>query len=200
MQEIVYKCMSLQVNFFNGERKIAGSKKIKGAPQNVATVNHRPLSNNLVSERRDYDESLSRMNSSQNLGTAIKQLAPIDLQSSLILDKNSNGSAPSVQLKRNIGMHHNKVWESWLVWGDLFRSFTSVAVLGCIIFATFKLTRIRSASKWVPNKSRTYASSLGWTTDYSVNSNVVPAYIKGNGMTGRFKKLFTGFSKKLKKF
>ncbi|KAF3438353.1 hypothetical protein FNV43_RR21115 [Rhamnella rubrinervis] len=188
------------VNFFNSEKKIAGSKKIKGAPQNVVTVNHRPLSNTLVSERRDYDESLSRMNSSQNLGTAVKQLAPIDLQSSLILDKNSSGSAPSVQLKRNIGMHHNKGWESWLVRGDLLRSFTSVAVLGCIIFATFKLTRIRTASKWVPNKSYTHASSLAWTTDYSVDNNVVPAYIKGNRMAGRFKKLFTRFTKKSKEF
>lgn len=192
--------MSLQVNFFNGEKKIVVSKKIKVAPQSVGIGNHRPLSNMLVSERRDYDESFARMNSSQNLGTTVKQLAPIDFQSSLILDKNNNGSVSSVQLKRNISMHHNKVWESWLSLEDLVRSFTSVAVLGCIIFATLKLTRIRSISKWEPNKSHTYASSLAWTADYSVDNNVVPAYIKGNGIAGRLKKLFTKCTRKLKKF
>ncbi|XP_015865701.3 plastid division protein CDP1, chloroplastic [Ziziphus jujuba] len=200
-------CPPSLVNFFNGEKKVAGNKKFKGAPQTVATINHRPLSNTIVSERRDFEESLSRMSSSLNLGTAIKQLAPIDLQSSLIVDKNSNGNnsgAPSVQLKRNIRMHHNKVWESWLSPGDLVKSLTSVAVLGCIVFATVKLTRMninekRSAS-WVANKSEAYPSSLAWTTDYTVDNNVVPAYINGNGMGGRFKKLFTIVTKKFKNF
>ncbi|KAH7529433.1 hypothetical protein FEM48_Zijuj05G0183500 [Ziziphus jujuba var. spinosa] len=57
----------------------------------------------------------------------------------------------------------------------------------------------RSAS-WVANKSEAYPSSVAWPPDYTVDNNVVPAYINGNGMAGRFKKLFTIVTKKFKKF
>ncbi|KAH7511248.1 hypothetical protein FEM48_ZijujUnG0030400 [Ziziphus jujuba var. spinosa] len=48
------------------------------------------------------------------------------------------------------------------------------------------------------NKSEAYPSSVAWPPDYTVDNNVVPAYINGNGMAGRFKKLFTIVTKKLK--
>lgn len=186
----------LQVNFFNREKKTLGSKN-RAFPQTISTgVSHRQMPSNLLSERRDFDDSLSRMNSSQNLGTAVKQLAPIDLQSSLILDKSNNGSnvsASSVQLKRNIGMHHNKVWESWLSQASIFRKYTSVAVLGCIFFASFRLTgmnvnRMRSSSKCIPSKINTHEDSLVWKTDSSINDNPVPTYINEDGISGSIKK------------
>ena len=156
------------------------------------------MTSSLLSERRDLDESVSRMNSSQHLGTAVKQLAPIDLQSSFISDKSNNGcnvSPSSVQLKRNLGMHRNKVWESWFTRDNVVRGFSSVAVLGCIFFASFRLTSMnvnnaRSASKYVPSKSNAPASSVTWQTDYSVDNNLVPAYIKGDGISEGFKKIF----------
>lgn len=189
--------MFLQVNFFNGEKKILGSKKNRGSLQTISTgVGHRTMPSNLLSERRDFDNSLSGLNSSQNLGTAVKQLAPIDLQNSLILDKSNNGnnaSASSVQLKRNIGIHQNKVWESWSSQAYIVRRFISVTVLGCIFFASFRLTgrnanRMRSASKGIPSKLNTHASSLIWKTDSSIADNLVPAYINGDGVSGRLKK------------
>ncbi|GMN51347.1 hypothetical protein TIFTF001_020498 [Ficus carica] len=190
-------CPPTLVNFFKGEKKILGSKKNRGSLQTIsAGVGHRPMPSNLLSERRDFDGSLSRLNSSQNLGTAVKQLAPIDLQNSLILDKSNNGnnaSASSVQLKRNIGIHQNKVWESWSSQAYIVRRFTSVAVLGCIFFASFRLTgrnanRMRSGSKGIPSKLNTHASSLIWKTDSSIADNLVPAYINGDGVSGRLKK------------
>ncbi|PQP98995.1 plastid division protein CDP1 chloroplastic [Prunus yedoensis var. nudiflora] len=95
------------------------------------------------------------MNSSQHLGAAVKQLAPTNLQSPLILGKTSSGSsasASSVQLKRNLGMHHDKVWNGWVARGVLVARITFVAVLGCIVFASLRLTgmkgnKMRSASK-----------------------------------------------------
>lgn len=189
-------CPPSLVNFFNREKKTLGSKN-RAFPQTISTgVSHRQMPSNLLSERRDFDDSLSRMNSSQNLGTAVKQLAPIDLQSSLILDKSNNGSnvsASSVQLKRNIGMHHNKVWESWLSQASIFRKYTSVAVLGCIFFASFRLTgmnvnRMRSSSKCIPSKINTHEDSLVWKTDSSINDNPVPTYINEDGISGSIKK------------
>lgn len=192
-----YICEFLQVNFFNGEKRTLGSKKNIGGLRTMSFVSHRPMQNTLLSEHKDFEDSVSRTNSSQHLGTAVKQLAPVDLQSSLILDKSNNGSsttnASSVQLKRNLSMHHNKVWESWFSQAHLVRRFTSVAVLGCIFFASFRLTsmnvnRMKNASKCVPVKSNPHGSSVIWKTDSYMDNNLVPAYIKGDGIAGRLKK------------
>ncbi|CAL9031808.1 unnamed protein product [Prunus brigantina] len=199
-------CPPSLANFFGGERRTPLSKKSKVAPQNLPILSHRPISTTLVSERRDFDESLSHMNSSQHLGTAVKQLAPTDLQSPLILGKTGSGSsasASSVQLKRNLGMHHDKVWNGWVARGVLVGRITFVAVLGCIVFASLRLTgmkgnKMRSASKWGPSKPNTHTSSISWTTDSSVDSSLVPAYIKGNGIAGRLKKFLVTFMKQVR--
>lgn len=199
----------MQVNFFNGEKKTLGSKKNIRGLRTMSSFNHRPMQSTLLSERKDFEGSISHINSSQHLGTAVKQLAPVDLQSSLILDKSnseSSSSASSVQLKRNLNLHHNKVWESWFSQFSqayLVRRFTSVAVLGCIFFATFRLTsmnvnRMRNASKFVPTKSNPHGSSLIWKTDYSVDNNLVPACIKGNGIAGGVKKFLATVTMRLK--
>ncbi|PON68264.1 Plastid division protein CDP [Trema orientale] len=199
-------CPPTLVNFFNGEKKTLGSKKNIGGPRTMSSFGQRPVQNTLLSERKDFEDSISRINSSQHLGTAVKQLAPIDLQSSLILDKSNNGSsssASSVQLKRNLSMHHNKVWESWFSQAYLVRRFSSVAVLGCIFFATLRLTSmnvndIRSTSKSVPSKSNPNGSSLIWKTDSYMDNNLVPAYIKGDGIAGRLKQFLATVTTRLK--
>ncbi|KAI5330641.1 hypothetical protein L3X38_030039 [Prunus dulcis] len=199
-------CPPSLANFFGGERRTPLSKKSKVAPQNLPILSHRPISTTLVSERRDFDESLSHMNSSQHLGTAVKQLAPTDLQSPLILGKTGSGSsasASSVQLKRNLGMHHDKVWNGWVARGVLVGRITFVAVLGCIVFASLRLTgmkgnKMRNAYKWAPSKPNMHTSSISWTTDSSVDSSLVPAYIKGNGLAGRLKKFLVTFMKQVR--
>lgn len=191
--------MSLQANFFGGEKRIPVNRKSKVAPQNFPILNHRPMATTLVSERRDFDESLSHMNSSTHLGTAVKQLTPTDLQSPLILGKTGSGSsvsASSVQLKRNLSMHRDKVWDSWFVRGVLGK-ITFVAVMGCIVFATLKLTGrkgngMRTASKRIPSKPNTHTSSMAWSADSSVDFS---AYVKGNGLPGRLKKFLVTFMK-----
>ncbi|KAF4396856.1 plastid division protein CDP1, chloroplastic isoform X2 [Cannabis sativa] len=186
-------CPPNLVNFFNGERRTLGSKKNVGGLRANSPVGHRPMQNTLLSERKKFEDSISCVNSSQHLGTAVKQLTPIDLQSSLILDKSNNessGNASPVQLKRNLSMHNSKVWDSWFSQAYLLSRFTSVAILGCIFFATLKLTsmsvsKMRNTSKYVPNKSNSNGSSLSWKTDSSIDNNSVPAYIKGDGIPGR---------------
>ncbi|PQM42391.1 plastid division protein CDP1 chloroplastic [Prunus yedoensis var. nudiflora] len=207
-KEVKHTCGANQTlaNFFGGERRTSLSKKSKVAPQNLPILSHRPISTTLVSERRDFDESLSHMNSSQHLGTAVKQLAPTDLQSPLILGKTGSGSsasASSVQLKRNLGMHHDKVWNGWVARGVLVGRITFVAVLGCIVFASLRLTgmkgnKMRSASKWALVSQISHTSSISWTTDSSVDSSLVPAYIKGNGLSGRLKKFLVTFMKQVR--
>ena len=101
----------LQANYFGGERKAPGGKKIKGAPQTIPNVGHRSLFTAFASERRDFKDSLPRMKSSLHIVSAVKQLAPSDLQSTLLMGDNSSGSnvsAPSLQLKRKFGVNQNK--------------------------------------------------------------------------------------------
>ncbi|XP_062159821.1 plastid division protein CDP1, chloroplastic isoform X2 [Alnus glutinosa] len=187
-------CSPSLVNFFSGEKKSLGSKKGKGAPQVVRTICHRPVASFPLSERKDFKESLPYASSSQLLGSAVKQLAP-DLQSPLVLGKNSsgsNGSASSGQLNRNPGIHHNRVWEKLLA-QELVGRITFIAVLGCIMFATFKLAgmgvnKIKRVSKWDSSTQNMETSSLAKRTDSS-GDNVGPAYLKGSGVTGRLEKL-----------
>ncbi|KAB8994311.1 hypothetical protein FH972_026901 [Carpinus fangiana] len=175
-------CSPSLANFFSGEKKYPGSKKSKGAPQTLRAICHRPVASSL-SERKDFKESLSYASSSQLLGSAVKQLAP-DLQSPLVLGKNnsgSNGSTSSGQLSRNPGIHHNKVWENWLA-QKLVGRITSIAVLGCIMFATFKLAgmsvnKMKRASKWDSSTQNMETSSLVERTDLSLD------------IAGRLKKL-----------
>ncbi|KAF5733969.1 plastid division protein CDP1 chloroplastic-like isoform X1 [Tripterygium wilfordii] len=189
-------CSPSLVKFFIAEKKAPENKKDKGAQQRMPTVGHRALSAAIAMEPRDRGESL-RMNSSEHLGSAVKQLAPTDLQTSLILGKNdsaSNASEPSTQLKRNLGVHHTKFWEHWLVQNDVVRRIPFVVVVGCIVFITFKLSGMKvgfmgSKSKWSFSKSNTGASSFYRSIDSSCDYNVGPAYIRRNGITGIMKEL-----------
>ncbi|KAB2633816.1 plastid division protein CDP1 [Pyrus ussuriensis x Pyrus communis] len=196
-------CSPLLANFFGGDKRTPLSKKSKVAPQKLPIISQRPISTAFVSERRDFDESFSHMNSSQHLGTAVKQLASTDLQSPLILGKTGSGSssnASSVQLERNLGMHRGKAWDGWFARGVLVGRIALAGVLGCIVFASLRLTglkgnEMRSASKQASSKPNMHTSSIAWTTVSSADSNLVPAYVKGNGLAGRFKKLLATFMK-----
>ncbi|KAL6181340.1 hypothetical protein ACLB2K_047995 [Fragaria x ananassa] len=192
-------CPPSLANYFGGEKRTPVSKKSKLAPQTSPILSHRPMSTTLVSERRDFDDSLSHLNSSQHLGTAVKQLAPTDLQSPFILGKTgggSSGTAGSVQMKRNLGMHHGIVWEGWLSRGFLVGRITFVAVVGCIVFATLKGMKGRSASKPAHSKPNLHTNSVAWTTDSSVDFCLGPAYIKGNGIAGGLRKFLMTFVKR----
>ncbi|KAJ7970173.1 plastid division protein CDP1, chloroplastic [Quillaja saponaria] len=188
-------CPPSLVNYFGGEKKISVSKKGKGTPQNLPTICHRPLSSTLSLERRNFEESRSYMNSSHHLGFAVKQLTPTE--SSLLSGKIDNGSTiteASVQLKRDLGIHHNRIWDWWSAHGQLVGRLTFVMVFGCIVFATFKLSvmnlgKLKTGSQWASSKPKPYTSSTAWTSDSSVDYNVGPAYIKGRGIAERLNKL-----------
>ncbi|KAG5233795.1 cell division family protein [Salix suchowensis] len=185
-------CSPSLVSFFGGERRAIASKKSRMAAQATAPVSHRPLSD-IAMKRMDAGETIPCMNSSQHFRSAENQLAPTDLQSSLILTKNDSGSSanePSVQLKRDLGVHKRGTWESWIERGDLAGKIGFVGVLGCIVFITFKLSgmnvrRMRIASRVTSDRASMGTSSLAWTTDSSLDRSVHPVYISRSGIFGR---------------
>ncbi|XP_061957110.1 plastid division protein CDP1, chloroplastic-like [Populus nigra] len=191
-------CTPSLVNFFGGERRAIASKKSRIAAQATAPVSHRPLSD-IAMKQMDAGETIPYMNSSQHFRSAAKQLAPTDLQSSLILTKNASGSnvnEPSVQLKRDLGVYNRGTWESWLERGDLVGKISFVGVLGCIVFITFKLSgmnvgRMRIASRLTSDRTSMGTSTLAWTTDSSLDRNVHPVYISQSGIFGRLRNLLS---------
>lgn len=130
-------------------------------------MNQRPLS------------TMQFANSSQHLCTAVEQLTPTDLQSPAVSAKNideSGASMPSVQLKRNLGLQQNKIWNGWLSQSSLIRRVSVVALLGCTVFFSLKLTGIRSGRLqslpiWVSAKQHS-------VSDSSVNRNGIAGNIK----------------------
>ncbi|KAJ6976883.1 hypothetical protein NC653_028913 [Populus alba x Populus x berolinensis] len=192
-------CTPSLVSFFGGERRAIASKKSRIAAQATAPVSHRPLSD-IAMKRMDAGETIPYMNSSQHFRSAVKQLAPTDPQSSLILlTKNASGSnvnEPSVQLKRDLGVYNRGTWESWLERGDLVGKISFVGVLGCIVFITFKLSgmnvgRMRIASRLTSDRTSMGTSTLAWTTDSSLDRNVHPVYISQSGIFGRLRNLLS---------
>ncbi|XP_011003677.1 PREDICTED: plastid division protein CDP1, chloroplastic-like isoform X2 [Populus euphratica] len=191
-------CSPSLVSFFGGERRAVASKKSRIAAQATAPVSHRPLSD-IAMKRMDAGETIPHMNSSQHFRSAVKQLAPTDLQSSLILTKNASGSnvnEPSVQLKRDLGVYNRGTWKSWLEREDLVAKISFVGVLGCIVFITFKLSgmnvgRMRIASRLTSDRTSMGTSTLAWTTDSSLDRNVHPVYISQSGIFSRLRNLLS---------
>lgn len=190
----VYGCTCLQANFFNAQKKFSGSKKTKGAVQSLPTMCHRPLSLDGSLDRRDFEEPHSYMNSSPNLGFAVKQLAPTDLQSSLLSGRNENGSNPSqspVQVKRNLGTHRNVIWNIHFTHAHIFGRIAYISVLGCIVFATIKLSGMNfSRTLTGSHRALTNANdNIAWTEDSSADYTMGPAYIRGKNIADRLKKI-----------
>ncbi|KAG5398289.1 hypothetical protein IGI04_020103 [Brassica rapa subsp. trilocularis] len=128
-------CSPSLANFFRAEKKYPENKKMGPPPIINHKTNQRPIS------------SMQFMNSSQHLYTAVEQLAPTNLQSPVASTKNideSGASRPSVQLKRNLGLQQNKIWNGWLSQSSLIQRVSVAALLGCTVFLSLKLTGIRS--------------------------------------------------------
>ena len=164
----------------------------------LPTICHRPLSSSGSLERRDVEESRSYMSSSPNLGFAVKQLTPTDLRSSLLSGRNETGSNPvesPVQVKRNLGSHRNSgIWHSYFPQGHIFKRITYLTVLGCIAFASIKLSGIGlsktlTGSHWASTKAN---DNIAWTAD-SADYPVGPAYIRQSTTTNKLKRILSMF-------
>lgn len=188
-------CSPALASFFNAQKKISGSKNSKGATQTSSTICHRPLSSSGSVERRDFEEPRSYMSSSPNLGFAVKQLAPTDLQSSLLSGKNENGpnlSESPVKVKRSLGTHHNGVWDSHFTGAHIFERITHFTVLGCIAFATIKLLGINisknfTGSNWAFTKAN---HNIAWTADSSSNYPVGP-YMRRSTISDKLERILS---------
>ncbi|XP_058097880.1 plastid division protein CDP1, chloroplastic isoform X2 [Magnolia sinica] len=199
-------CSPSLANFFGGEKRIInGGKQKKGTTPTIPGMSNRSLSFVFSPDPRTSEEPLLHMNSTRHLGSAVKQLAPANLQSQLTVGKSSGGNtAPPIQLKRNLGTHQKKIFESWWATHDIIGRITLVTVVGCFVFTTCKLLcmqfgLMRSPSKWHSSKPEMKTNTLSWTTECSPHYKTGPACINSrNGIVGRLGELLVMFKKQLK--
>lgn len=164
----------------------------------LPNICHRPLSSSGSLERRDVEEARSYMSSSPSLGFAVKQLTPTDLRSSLLSGRNENVSNPiesPVQVKRNLGSHRSSgIWHGYFPQGHIFGRVTYFTVLGCIAFASIKLSGIGlsktlAGSHWAFTKAN---DNINWTAD-SADYPVGPAYIRQSTVPNKLKRILSMF-------
>uniref|UniRef100_A0A1J3FU55 Plastid division protein CDP1, chloroplastic n=1 Tax=Noccaea caerulescens TaxID=107243 RepID=A0A1J3FU55_NOCCA len=182
-------CSPSLTNFFRAEKKYSENKKMGSSTILNHKTNQRPIS------------TMQFGNSSQHLYTAVEQLAPTELQSPVVSAKNteeSGASMPSVQLKRNLGIQQNKIWDGWLSQSSLVRRLSAVALLGCTVFISLKLIGIRSGRLQslpilFPTKLHSESDSFLLKTE-SGNFRRNLASVNRNGIVGNIKTLLNMFN------
>ncbi|KAK6921365.1 ARC6, IMS domain, partial [Dillenia turbinata] len=189
-------CSPSLVNFFGGGKKAPGNVRSKAPQPAMPSVSHRPLSDlgsdNVISQ----EKTIPHVNTSWHLGSAVKQLAPANLQDPLVVAKAAGGDVikPSTQLKRNLTVNHEKVLHIWWPKSGIIGRITALTVLGCITFAGFKLSTLqfeRMPGKFIglDNKSSMKPSSTSWAIDSSLDHRTRPARMYGSRFSHQLKKL-----------
>lgn len=156
-------------------------------------MRHRSLSAALPMDRRD-EVSGSCSEASRHIGSAVKQLAPPNLQSPLVEGKaiaGNNVGTPSTQLKRTLGSKQGGVWKMWLDFRHVIGKMVSATVLGCILAALFKLInskqlRLGNGSRW-----RMYEQRIAATSDSSMDFKLKRTRTKQNGIMRQIQKVLS---------
>ncbi|XP_076913035.1 plastid division protein CDP1, chloroplastic-like [Bidens hawaiensis] len=154
-------------NFFIGEKMISEKRNRKKSTQPSHGLNHRPISPPFSSDwrtREDYASS-SRLGTTvgSTVGSTVKQLTPSDLLGPPpIANSLKTESYPSVQLKRNLGMRYDNVWDIWLGPNNVVRYMSVMTVVACLCYATFNVRFVgsRRASSWANGGPRVNTGSL----------------------------------------
>ncbi|KAJ6838653.1 plastid division protein CDP1, chloroplastic [Iris pallida] len=187
-------CSPSLANFFGGpKRNLRASKQNLGTLKPIPSVTHQSPSIGLFPRLRTSGEQ-SRIDSSEHLGEAVKQLALPNLQGQLAVGKaiGSTGD-PQLQLRRNLGLHHAKLWESWCFSGDLAGRVSCAVLVGCLIFSTFKLLALqfgypsKVSNRLQSSYPKSNISSPTWSMNCSPGSQRNNVF--NNTVVGQLRKL-----------
>ncbi|KAG1359530.1 Plastid division protein CDP1, chloroplastic [Cocos nucifera] len=190
-------------NFFRGPKRILnGGKQKNGTMKTFPSASYRPPSFGFLSDYRVSAEQKAHINSTRHLGVAVKQLAPADLQSQPALVKaTSSTDAPSVQLKRNLGVNHTKSLEGWYMAGDTAGKVACTTIAGCFLLSAFMLLNMQFVHNKISHKWHSgHASNteaLAWTMNQPLGLKSTSGFIDGN-IWGQLRNLLIRFRRHLK--
>lgn len=162
------ECTPSLANFLGGPKRILnGNKKTVTSTASYAS-NRSPL----FVFSRDHATFVdhSPMKSASNIGTAVKQLAPVSLQTqSSMKNVTDMASDPSNSpLMRNLNLHSSKFWEYWSITGDIAVRIAWTTFVGCVVLGVLRMLSIefgkpRISRMLQSSQSRMNSNSCTWT-------------------------------------
>lgn len=134
------ECTSSLANFFGGPKRILNGSNKKIGPSTSSCTNNRLPSFGLSCDKTTFAEH-SPIKSARHMGEAVKQLAPVSLQtqSSVKTVTSMNSNPSNSPLKRSLNLQNSKFWESWSLTGDILERIACTAFVGCVILAVLKI-------------------------------------------------------------
>lgn len=163
------ECSSSLANFFGGPKRILnGSNNKNGTSTSSYANNKLPLFGHSYGNTAFVEHS--PIKSTRHMDEAVKQLAPVSLQTQSNVKKVTNmASNPSnSSLKRNLNLQYSDFWESWSLTGDILGRIVCTTVVGCVILGVLKilsteLSHPKSSHTLQPNQSRMNNNACIWT-------------------------------------
>lgn len=95
------------------------------------------------------------VSSTNHLGEAVKQLAPVNLQ----MQKTEGGTAGTASLQsqlKNLESDRKRFWESWFMKGDTVGRIAYMTLFGCILLGSFKLFALQFTHSRIPHRTKSY--------------------------------------------
>ncbi|XP_028549085.1 plastid division protein CDP1, chloroplastic isoform X2 [Dendrobium catenatum] len=163
------ECASSLANFFGGPKRILNLSNKKIGTSTAFYANNRSPSFGLSRENTTFVEH-SPIKLARHMGEAVKQLAPVSLQTQSSLKKANNmTSNPSNSpLKRSLNLQNSKFWESWSLTGDILGRIACTTFVGCVMLGVLKMlstAQPRISHMLQPSQSTMNNNASIWTFD-----------------------------------
>ncbi|XP_020587495.1 plastid division protein CDP1, chloroplastic isoform X2 [Phalaenopsis equestris] len=171
------ECPSSLANFFGGPKRILNACNKKLGTSTASYSNKRSPLFGLSVDNTKFVEH-SPVKSTKHAGDAVKQLAPVSIQTQSSVKKvtSMTTNTSNSPLKRNLSLQNSKFWESWSLTGDLLGRIACTTFVGCVIIGVLKmlsteLTQHRISHPLQPNQSMMNSNACMWTFGYTPGVN-----------------------------
>ncbi|KAJ8490492.1 hypothetical protein OPV22_012213 [Ensete ventricosum] len=193
-----HDCSPSMANFFRSPMRILSVGNLKiGTTKSLPSAGNRISYFGLLPDHGTSVAQAAQVNLTNHLDKAFKHLLSVYLQRQMSVgDPTGNSSLPSSQLKRNLGLHSGRFWESWFSKGNMAHT----ALVGCIVFGAFKLLAMRSSKSNMPNELKTsHPCSTSQITALSHHGSCgsASAFVKRD-LVGQLRKFWASFRRDLK--
>ncbi|XP_047330277.1 plastid division protein CDP1, chloroplastic [Impatiens glandulifera] len=185
------------VSFFARENRTSGNKQQKGAINTGPSLNPRPLHRVIASDHRTIDKPLSFGSSSRHLGPAVKKLAPLSNSEATLLEGGNvqENMKASNQFQRNLVVGAKP--QNWFGTTDIVGKVSFLTALGCLLFATLKISaalklgKMGRSPKLTMGKSGLHTNSSAWNMDSSLDHYSHQASAREQTISSKLNKLLS---------
>ncbi|XP_042456334.1 plastid division protein CDP1, chloroplastic-like [Zingiber officinale] len=148
-------CSPSLTNFFGRPKRILITGNQQIAKKALASTIQSVSSFDLLPEHGASCGQALHVSSTNHLGEAVKQLAPVNLQ----MQKAEGGTAGTASLRsqlKNLESDRKRFWESWFMKGDTAGMIAYMTLFGCILLGSFKLFALQFTHSRIPHTTKSY--------------------------------------------